>query len=63
MAVEVDHPQVHTAAVLHPGGWVPMITCMCWEMGGCTVDDVAQHLQLGHHEGTLAEVDGEAIGG
>jgi hypothetical protein len=31
--------------------------------GACFVDDVAQHFRLGHHEGALAEVDGEAVGG
>jgi hypothetical protein len=40
-----------------------MNTCMCWGVGVLPDDDVAQHLQLGHPEGTLAEVDGEAIDG
>ena len=31
--------------------------------GAYTVDDVAQHLQLWHHEGALAEVDDHAVGG
>ena len=30
--------------------------------GAYTVDDVAQHLQLWYHEGTLAEVDDHAVG-
>jgi hypothetical protein len=40
-----------------------MITCLCGGVGVVHDDDVAQHLQLGHPEGTLAEVDGEAIDG
>jgi hypothetical protein len=63
--VEVDHPQVVLQLFCILRGWV-LYDYLCVLGGGggaLLVDDVAQHLQLGHNEGALAEVDCEAVGG